>query len=150
MSPWALKEELIDIKININIEPKNIIFIYFIDNSNVSWSLFIELMMEGLKYIPITVMMSDAIIERINDWEKTLPEFSKLFSPILLAINDVVPILKPTPKAMITKYMGKIWPIAANAESDIILPAKIESTIEYKFWNIVPIEEGMAILIKRE
>ena len=145
-----MKEELIDIKINMNIEPKKIIFIYFIDNSSVSWSLFIELMMEGLKYIPITVMMIDTIIDRINDWEKTLPEFSKLFSPILFAINDVVPILRPTPKAMITKYIGKIWPIAAKADSDIIWPAKIESTIEYKFWNIVPIEEGMAILIKRE
>ena len=51
----------------MNIEPKNIIFIYFIDNSSVSWSLFIELMMEGLKYIPITVMMIDTIIDRIND-----------------------------------------------------------------------------------
>ena len=100
--------------------------------------------------MPITVMIIDTIIERINDWEKILPEFSKLFSPILFAINDVVPILKPTPKAMITKYIGKIWPIAANADSDIIWPAKIESTIEYKFWNIVPIEEGTAILIKRE
>ena len=65
-------------------------------------------MMEGLKYIPIIVMMIDTIIERIKDWEKTLPEFSKLFSPILFAINDVVPILKPTPKAMIMKYIGKI------------------------------------------
>ena len=107
-------------------------------------------MMDGLKYTPITVMMIDTIIERINDWEKTLPEFSKLFSPILFAINDVVPILSPTPKAMITKYIGKIWPMAAKADCDIVWPAKIESTIEYKFWNIVPIEEGMAILIKRE
>ena len=139
-----------DIKININIEPTNIIFMYFIDNPNVSWSLFIEPTMEGLKYMPIIVMIIDTIIERINDWEKTLPECSKLFSPILFAINDVVPILNPTPKAIITKYIGKIWPIAANAASDIIWPAKTESTIEYKFWNIVPIDEGIAILIKRE
>ena len=100
--------------------------------------------------MPIIVIKIDTIIERINDWEKILPEFFILFSPILFAINDVVPILKPTPKAMITKYIGKIWPIAANADSDIIWPTKIESTIEYKFWNMVPIEEGIAILIKRE
>ena len=40
--------------------------------------------------------------------------------------------------------------MAANANSEIIWPAKIESTTEYKFWNIVPIDEGIAILIKRE
>ena len=37
------------------------------------------------------------------------------------------------PSAIIMKYIGKVWPIAANAVSEIILPAKIESTIEYRF-----------------
>ena len=94
---------MIDIKIKINIEPKNIICIYFNDSSRVSLSLFIELIIDGLKYKPNVVITIDTRIERIKDWEKILPEFSKLFSPILFAINDVVPILKPTPIAIIIK-----------------------------------------------
>ena len=52
---------------NINIEPKNIICMYFIDSSSVSLSLFIELMINGLQYIPNVVMTIDISIERIKD-----------------------------------------------------------------------------------
>ena len=40
---------------------------------------------------------------KIKDCIKILPEVSKLFSPILFAIKEVVPILNPTPKAIIIK-----------------------------------------------
>ena len=40
--------------------------------------------------------------------------------------------------------------MAAKAWSEIIFPAKIESTTEYKFWKTVPIEDGIAILINNE
>ena len=111
-------------------------------------SLFIDSIKGELRFIPIRVTIMETIIESKKDWEKIFPEFSILFLPMLLAINAVVPMLSPTPKAIIIKYIGKIWPIAAKADSEIIWPAKIESTTEYKFWNIVPIEEGKAIFQK--
>ena len=79
------------------------LLVYFIDSSSVSLSLLIEFIRDGLKYTPKVVMTIDTSIDRIKDWEKILPAFSKLFSPILFAINDVVPILKPTPSAIIIK-----------------------------------------------
>ena len=69
------------------------------------------------------------------------------FSPIALAISDVVPILIPTPSAIIIKYTGKVCAIAARASADIF-PAKNVSTTLYKVWKIVPTLEGIAIFIK--
>ena len=103
VSPWALKDEFIDISRKIKIEPKKIIFIYFKDNSSVSISLFIKLINDELKYIPNEVTKIEIKIESINDCEKILPDISKLFSPILFAIKEVVPILNPIPKAIIIK-----------------------------------------------
>ena len=42
-------------------------------------------------------------IESKKDCVNIFPELFKLSSPILFAIKEVVPILKPTPKAMIMK-----------------------------------------------
>ncbi len=58
--------------------------------------------MEGLKYSPVTVIIIDTSIDNINDWEKILPDFDKLSSPILFAINDVVnPIARTDPSSEI-------------------------------------------------
>ena len=103
MSPCALKDELIDIKRKMKIEPKKIIFKYRKDKSNVIKSLFINLIKEGLKYIPIKVTINATKIESKKDCVKIFPELFKLSSPILLAIKDVVPMLNPTPKAIIMK-----------------------------------------------
>ena len=51
------------------------------------------------------------------------------FSPIELAISAVVPILIPTPSAIIIKYTGKVWAIAARASGDILPAKKVSTTL---------------------
>jgi len=67
VSPCALKDELIDIRIKMKIDPKKIIFIYRKDKFNVIKSLFINIINAGLKYIPMKVTNNATKIESKKD-----------------------------------------------------------------------------------
>ena len=84
-------------------------------------------MIYGAVVIPIIVTDIATMIAIITAWAKNKDALLSFFSPIALAISDVVPILMPTPRAIIIKYTGKVWAIAARASGDI-LPAKNVST----------------------
>ena len=96
--------------------------------------------------MPIMVTSIATITDINTAWAKYNEALLSLFSPIAIAINDVVPMLIPTPSAIIIKYTGNVCAIAAKASEDI-LPAKNVSTRLYRVWKNVPILDGIAILI---
>ena len=85
--------------------------------------MFIIPIIYGAIRIPKIVIIIAKIIPSMTDWAKYKEAFFSNPSPIELEIKEVDPILMPTPIAIIIKYTGKVWAIAANDSGDI-LPAK--------------------------
>ena len=89
--------------------------------------VFILLIMYGAIFIPMIVTNIATNIDINTACAKNREALLSLFSPNAFAIKEVVPILIPTPRAIMIKYIGNVCAIAARASADIF-PAKKVST----------------------
>ena len=78
------------------------------DNNIVASLTCIVLIIFGAVVKPIIVTKIATIIEITIAWANNKEALLSFFSPIALAISEVVPILIPTPSAIIIKNTGKV------------------------------------------